>query len=457
MDDDQGEVPRQRAGVEATSSGGRTGEVDDPVLPGWDPETAGVETPATVLRDALAFAREREYTGWDYCDGLSNPIRAALPFENRWLNLAFQEGIKRAPVNVRPLFGVEQRRNFMGASLFAMANLTAHRLDAAGDGGHLAAGVDDPDYLAEATTLTDWLVATSRSGWSGFCGGHNHEVQHIHAKGVPSDPDVVSTSFGARALLRVGARAADDLVTTARTAADFLIEDMNYRETENGATVDYYRSQRPDTYIPNSAAIAARLLLDLYRVSGEEGLRERGEALLDRVVSCQTDTGGWTYSHPPEKSHLSMDNHHNGFIIESLLYHRSTVGTGRYADPLRDGLEFYRERLFEADGAPNWDESSTYPRDVHAAAQGILVFTYAGEHETAGRVLTWTIDNLYDADAARFHYRVGRFHRRTVTLMRWCQAWMCYAVSEYLAGVAPGSGPGALLDTVGADGDDPVL
>ncbi|MFB6131713.1 MAG: antibiotic ABC transporter permease, partial [Salinigranum sp.] len=81
-----------------------------------------------ALHDTLAYSRERDYVGWDYCDGMSSRILRSLPVESKWLNLAFQETAKRAPVNVRPLLLVEARRNFMGAGLFAMANLNARRL-----------------------------------------------------------------------------------------------------------------------------------------------------------------------------------------------------------------------------------------------------------------------------------------------------------------------------------------
>lgn len=390
-----------------------------------------------VLRDTLEYARERDYTGWDYCDGMSNPIREALPFENRWINLVFQESIKRSPVNIRPLFGVEQRRNYMGAALFAMGNLNAQRLREGGEGGDELGAVD---YEQEARELVDWLVETRRRGYEGFCGGHNHEIQHLDSKGVPQDTDLVATSFAGRALLQVGTwTGTDDLLETARTATDFVIEDMNYRLTADGAKVDYYLHQPDGVYIPNAAAIGARLFLDLYQVFDDEDLRMRGEQILDQVVACQTPIGGWTYTYPPESSHLSMDNHHNGFILESLLQHRAVVETDRYSDEIAEGLDFYEEYLFEDDGAPRWDESNSYPRDVHAAAQGILVFTYAGKYDLAEKILGWTLEHLYDTEEARFYYRKGRLHTRRVTLMRWCQAWMCFAISEYLTRIRLGS------------------
>jgi hypothetical protein len=381
-----------------------------------------------ALLDTLQYSRERGYTGWDYGDGLSSWILRGLPVNNRWINLIFQETTKRAPVNVRPLLLIEQRRSFLGAGLFAMANLTVDRFRREHDGRDVAdLGVD---YAGEATELLDWLVQNRCRGYSGFCGSDQHRAQSL-TDTYTHVPSVTPTAIPTRALLRAGDL---DPVFSAvgRTAAEFVAEDLAYREVSDGAVIKYLPKDSWDYVTPNAIALGARLLVDLYATTGEETLAERAGKLLDYVAGLQTDAGGWYYRQPPDTSHVSMDNFHNGFIIESLLRYEDVVGTTRYEDTLDSALQFYRTDLFEADGAPNWDESSAYPRDVHASAQGIIVFSHAGEFERAGRILSWALDNLYAGDG-RFYFRKHRFYTKRFTLMRWCQAWMAYAISEYVA------------------------
>ncbi|MFB6131712.1 MAG: antibiotic ABC transporter permease, partial [Salinigranum sp.] len=290
------------------------------------------------------------------------------------------------------------------------------------------------DYAAEARGLLDWLIDNRCTGYHGFCGSHQHEIQTLSVKGDTNTPSVVSTAYPARALLR----AADlDPVYPAvgRTAAEFVVEDLAYREVDEGATIRYLPTDTEEYYTPNAMALGARLLVDLYAYGGREDLASRAGKILDFVADLQTDRGGWMYRHPPDASHLSMDNFHNGFIVEAMLRYSEVVDGARYDDVLDRALEFYRGVLFSDDGAPNWDETDSYPRDIHAAAQGILVFTYAGEYERASRIVSWTLDNLYAGDG-RFFYRKQRFYTRRITLMRWCQAWMSYALSEYLTAVA---------------------
>jgi hypothetical protein len=385
-----------------------------------------------VLRQTLAYARRRNYVGWDYSDGMSSLLRELLPFDNRWVNLAFQETVKRAPVNVRPLLLVQQRRNYKGTALFAVANLNAEELLDDDDRGR-----DAPDFAAEARSLVEWLVENRCRGYGGFCGSHQHEVQHLRAKGVPGEPDVVSTSYAVRALL-AGERFDPGYAGLARSAADFLVEDLDYREVDDGAKIHYHQNHPDDVYTYNAGALGARLLLDLYARFGDEEYRERATKILDYIADRQRPEGGWTYREPADASHLSMDNHHNGFIVETFQRY-ATVVDDRYASILDDALSFYRTVLFDPDGAPNWDETSAYPKDIHACAQGILVFTYAGDYDLAGRIVDWTLGNLYAGDG-RFYYRKQRVYTKRITLMRWCQAWMAYALSEYLAALAGGAG-----------------
>jgi hypothetical protein len=385
------------------------------------PRTADAERVRQALEQALAYAADREYTGWDYADGLSSRLRTALPVENRWVNLAFQEGIKRTPVNVRPLFLVEQRRSFMGAGLFVLVHRTLDRLRSENDGF---------DHPGAACRLADWLVDNRCRGYSGFCGGHRHENQHLAHKTTPAEPDVVTTAVAVKGLLA----AADydgRYAEVARTAERFLVEDMRYRAVGDTARIDYYPQEPSDRHTLNATAMAAQTFLDLFELTGRDRLRERAAALLDFVVTHQTDRGGWYYRVPASASHLSMDTHHNCFIVESLLRYHEVTDTDRYAQSLSTAVEFLRASLFRADGAPNWDETASYPRDIHAAAQGILAFTAAGDLSFAGRIVEWTLATLY-LGGGRFGFRRHRLYTERTTLMRWCQAWPCYALATYL-------------------------
>ena len=451
--------PRLDDGVADHGAGGGRGDADE-TPPLATAERAGDahwvtdDAVAGVLEETLAYARERDYVGWDYFDGMSSRVREWIPVENKWLNIAIQEGIKRFPVNVRRLMLVEQRQSFKGTALFVLANRAA--ADRLGDEG----------YDREADRLSAWLVDNRSRGYAGFCGGHQHATQGLDDRLPARHPGIVSTGYAVRALLSrgdggsvtdtgeavdldgdgaldldgdldVGVPEATDLddegfAAVAESALPFVFEELNYRESDGTARIDYHASAEPgETAVINANAIGARLLLDLHDRRPRPELRERAEQILDYVASRQADVGGWYYTDPPSASHLSMDNHHNGFVLESLLRYRAVTGSTRYDETLERGLAFYRETLFEPSGAPNWDETSAYPKDIHAAAEGIVLFSAAGDTAFASRIIDWTLSELYAGDG-RFNYQKRRFYTKRFTLMRWCQAWMAFALGEYL-------------------------
>jgi len=370
------------------------------------------------LAMTLDYARERDYCGWDLYDGESSRILQVLPVENKWINLLFQQFPRRAPVNVRPLLAVEQRRSFMGIALFTVANLRMYELS----------GQDE--FRDEARELADWLVENRISGYSGFCGGHRHPLQDRTKRLMEDDPDIVSTTYAVKALLAAGEYIDPGYRNVALTAADFVFEDLDYSSHPDGARIKYNPIDTGDHYTLNANALGARLLANLYDVFGEPRFLEGARNILDYVAAQQTEEGGWMYRDPPESSHLSLDNFHNGFVIESLLRYQETSETDRYAETLNDAVAFYRG-LFTDDGAPWFDESNEYPRDVHSSAQGAVVFTMLGDRAFARRVIEWAVTNLSNRKGAFYHEK-RRYYTKRTTLMRWCQAWMAQGISRYL-------------------------
>jgi len=373
-----------------------------------------------IVERTLEFSKDRDYVGYDKADGMSSKILKNLPINNKWIDLAFQESVKRAPVNIRPLLLVEKKRSYKGTALFSMANLNTYKL------------TDNSNYLEESRNLADWLIQNRNRNYRGFCGGHQHPLQGLNKKSKAGGADIVSTSYAVKALLSMGKKSSEtEYLQKAKTSYEFVRKDLDYTENDLGAKITYKPNSRGTSYTLNANALGARLLIDLYSQFSNEKFKESGRKILDYVVSNQTEDGGWMYTDPPSSSHLNKDNYHNGFILESLLRYQEINGSNRYEESIEKALQFYKDVLYNEDGSPNWDENNEYPKDTHAAAQGIIVFTKAGELEFAKKIIDWTLDNLYAGDG-QFYYQKRKFYTKKFTLMRWCQAWMAYANSKYL-------------------------
>jgi hypothetical protein len=236
-----------------------------------------------------------------------------------------------------------------------------------------------------------------------------------------------------------------------------------------------------------------------------DSARATAHRLMAFVVDKQTDYGAWFYTWPPGDSPIRHDNYHTGIILDCLAdaieflggaspftsdddaraglpFGRasgpalppapmgSVVGPGRrpgrcttpgacpasemrpflgepaWGSAYRRGLDYYRDTLFTAEGAPRWMNDRTFPHDIHGAAAGILSFTRAALHaracggdaaaaqrdlEMADRILRWTLAHLSDP-AGFFYYQKGRIRTNRFCQMRWCNAWMSRALAQRL-------------------------
>src|SRR6185437_737754 len=101
-------------------------------------------------------------------------------------------------------------------------------------------------------------------------------------------------------------------------------------------------------------------------------------------------------------SRITHDNYHTGFILDSILEYTRLAASVEFEDAYRRGLHFYRERLFDPDGAPRFRHDRRYPFDIHGSAQGIITFALAGSWmedegpaEMSRRILDWAVRNMY--------------------------------------------------------------
>lgn len=397
-------------------------ELHDPASDGESSAAVAGYDPAVVLDAALGWARSRDYAGYDPYDGLNSPILSAVA-RHPLSRLVAIHGVQAFPVNLRPALRVPRERNPKGIGLFAAAYLNRYEL------------TGDCASLAEAERLLDWLAEHTSPAFERPSWGYNFDWQNSNKFFLPAGhPCGVVTVFCARAFLRhYQLTGTERSLAIARGAASFLLEDL---ETVRVGDFDALSYTPYDSYVAiNANALAADHLLAVADAVDDEALRDRGGRLVEFVLEEQTDEGGWYYSVPASDSHLGYDNFHTGFVLESLARYAEDRPSDHPARRAYErGMRFHREHHFEPDGAPKFEHDQSHPYDAHAAAQALITFTRRddpADREVARRVLGWTLEHLYDTEGY-FYRRVGRVLTDTTPYIRWSQAWMCLALSEYL-------------------------
>ncbi len=383
------------------------------------------------LVGALEHARKSDYAGWSKHDALNSPLLSALSLGLRVPRLCLIQGIMRSPVDLRGMLGVRRTRNSKGIALFARALM---------DRGQ---ALGSKENLAEAGRLLDWLVEHPADFPVGMGWGYPYPWQDVGFYAPRGLPNRVVTSFVAQALMQGYEVLGDSrYLDAAGEAVRFLLDAPGrILETPHQLCLAYVPSDKVTWVVMDVSILAAAVVARHAALSGDGSRLTEARRLVAYVVDKQTDYHAWYYAHPPRDARITHDNYHTGFILDALHDYVRYTGEFRWADAYRNGLKFYRDRLFDADGAPRWMHDKPIPRDIHGSAQGVLTFLRAaGDTELgdesyrvdAHRAARWAIENLWLDDLGRFAWQRTPRGLRKHDLLRWCQGWMARALAGLL-------------------------
>lgn len=372
-----------------------------------------------------AWCRARDYAGHDPFDGLNSRLFQATPLkESRFARLAWTQAFKRAPFSLRTLARVPAGMNAKGTALFALAVLSRFR------------ATKTREAEREARELLDALLAARLEGWSGTCWGYNFDWQGRAFFAPQGTPAIVPTAFAARALVEAASAFGDErYLRAARGACDFILRDLK-RSEEAADEVCFSYTPLDETRVFNASLLAGETLGAVGALTGEEELLSAAMRAARYVVRRQSADGSWAYG--AAEFQTWADNFHTAFILTSLsriMRSASVAASAEFAESLRRGYEFWRQRFFLADGWPKYYHDKQYPADAHSSGAAIIALVELKDSlpdalALAGRIMRWTLDNLRDPQDGFFYYQRRRFHTVRTPYMRWTQAWMIYALAR---------------------------
>lgn len=398
---------------------------------------------ATIARRIWGWCLARDFRGSDPYDGLNSRLLRPLLGRSRLLRLAVIQGVKRSPLDLRPLLRVPPGLNPKGAALL---------LHGASVWPGLAAAPDDRRRLGDLLTR----LASRPDGSSGWDGRDERPGAAAAWAAAPASlpaagwgydfpwqskaflqpafhPTVVCTSFVVDALAAAGDPAADAAMSA---AAVFVERHLNRHEAAEGLCFSYSPGDRTRVY--NASLFGARILAQASPLDPdrEERRRELAAAAVDFVVARQAGDGSWLYG---EADHWAwIDNLHTGFNLETIARIAEILGERRWDEALERGLDFYRRRLFAEDGTPLYYAHREFPRDAHSYAQGALTFLHLRDRCADGlafadRILACGVRDLWDDRRGGFVFQRHRRHVQRSIHLRWSQAWMFRAICSRLA------------------------
>lgn len=387
------------------------------------------------LEKLKAYIEKEQFAGYDPYDALNSPVLKGLSFGNKYLRIAYTQGLKRLSVNIRPLFLLPKGFNPKGLGLFLWGYTKLYKRE------------KSAEYLVQIEKLLGLLdgcktevhphlypppsrgrgkdgLENSGHGW-----GYNFDWQS-RAFFIPKyTPTVVNSSFIGHALLDtwhyIGLTKAKDLAVP---IGEFIINDLH--RLEESGTVCFSYTPIDNYFVHNANLLGASLLIRLFKETGKEEYKDTALAALAYSIKHQRDDGSWFYAEK-DMAHW-IDSFHTGFNLQAIKYFLDLGFAEEYRPKYEKGVRFYAENFFLADGAPKYYHDRVYPIDIHSPAQAVVFFSGMGRvyAELTERVLKWMIENMQGPDGA-FYFQKNKYFTNKIPYMRWSQAWAFHALTEY--------------------------
>ncbi len=370
-----------------------------------------------------AYVEANDYAGYDPYDAFNSPLVKALGRHSRWTGIALTQLFRRCPINLRPLFGVKKGHNPKGIGLFLWGYAKLYEIE------------PNEMTLNRIRYLLTLLESLKTEGYSGNCWGYNFDWQSRNKFWPKGSPTVVNSSFIGHALLDCYEYTGlDQALTMAGSIKDFILRDLN--RIPQGDHFCFCYSPTDSNVIHNANMLGASILIRLLKYTGDSACEEAALSSLAFSMSRQRDDGSWAYGEA--KTQQWVDSFHTGFNLQALKAILDEGFAAEFREGFEQGTTYYVENFFLADGTPKYFRDRVYPLDIHAPAEAVAFLATLGERYRAQTeiILDWMVSNMLSPEGY-FYFRKTIYGTNRIPYMRWSQAWVFNALTQYMMAYQP--------------------
>ncbi len=371
---------------------------------------------------------DQQWLGWDPFDALNSRIYGKWVGRSRLVDIVLTQIIKRSPVNLRSILGVEKGVNAKGMALFLNAVVRRYRC------------THSPRHLELIQELSAWLHENHSEGVTGKGWGYYFPWAN-RAFTIPGGtPNAVATAFVAQAML--------DLVNLCETnpevsevldfdplqdvfdACEFFIRGLNKLESGPDEICFSYTGY-DQRYLHNINVLCAQILGQTYQIMNRPEYMEHASRALNYTVRRQHENGAWRYGESAREGFI--DSFHTGYILVGMKKWLVFYEDPALVESLERGYHFWKKMFLLPDGRVRTYSSGKGPVDLHSVAQAVLTLLEFKDQDPeaedlALRSLEWAIDHMHDIRGYFYYQQAGVFTNR-IPYLRWVQAWMYLSMS----------------------------
>lgn len=378
----------------------------------------------------LAYWLEKnEYRGYDTFDGLNATYLRPLTCETKLLRMVLQQGVRRFPINLRPLLGIRKSHSTKGMGYLARGFIRLHQ------------ATGDKSWAEKAQFALRWLIENESEGYSGACWGNHFDYQSRSSyvpKGIPS---VVWTSLIGHALLDARDHfETDAFLEVASSSCEHILRDLSTFSEGEAHCIGYFPNQSHQVH--NANTLGASLLARTYLHTGNESYRTSARKAIQYTAQHQRPDCSWYYGEAPNLRWV--DNFHTAYVLDSFKHYAEGTGDHSFDDIFMRGYEYWKSTFFLSDGTPRYYNHKLLPIDIQCCSQAIdtLVFFSDRDPESlalALKVAEWTIEHMQDGTGYFYYRRYSKWLVNKTATLHWGQATMlCALAGLYKAVVSSG-------------------
>ncbi len=364
------------------------------------------------------WLEKNDYSAYDPFDGLTAKYLRPLTFETTFLRTVLQQGVRRFPINMRPVLGIPKSRSTKGMGYLAKGFM------------RLQQATGDKSWGDKAESALQWLVENKSKGYSGACWSNHFDYQSRSfylPKGVPT---IVWTSLIGHAFLDAYDHfRKDNYLQVAVSACEHILRDLDSFAEGDSLCLSYIPTENKQVH--NSNALGASLLARTYSHTRNESYRSLAQKAILYTASHQRANGSWFYG---EAANLRwVDNFHTAYLLDCFKHYETATGDERFEKNLNAGYQYWKNTFFLPDGTPRYYDHKTLPIDIQCSSQAIdtLVFFHDRDPESlplALKIATWTIDQMQDRTGYFYYRRYSRWPINKTPTLHWGQATMLCAL-----------------------------
>ena len=375
------------------------------------------------IRRVSTWLEKTDYRGYDTFDGLNSRLLRPLTFETNFLRTVLQQGVRRFPLNLRPLLGVPKGPSSKGMGFLASGFIRLHQ------------ATGDPVWRDKADFTLAWLIQNQSPGYSGACWGNHFDYQSRSFYLPKGAPTVVWTALIAHAFLDAYDHfQKESYLQVAISSCEHILHDLETFPDGETLCIGYIpaRITAKNKQVHNASTLGASLLARTYSYTRNDSYRDLAVKAMQYTAQYQRPDSSWYYG---EAANLHwVDNFHTAYVLDCFKHYMQSTGDDQFEINLLNGYEYWKKTFFLADGTPRYYDHKTLPIDIQCCSQAIdtLVFFKDRDPESlqlALKIAQWTIDQMQDSTGYFYYRRYSRWLVNKTPTLHWGQATMLCALA----------------------------